>query len=114
MATLADSGRITNEVAAQEITRLTALWRGDTDQQDSLLSQLLTEEQIAGIDLFDRLQLEAVIAICRRSSSLSEAGRQLFAVSRAARDSQNDSDRLRKFLARFGLVWRTIKNQGDD
>ncbi|MGK3296033.1 hypothetical protein ACSLNR_30165, partial [Escherichia coli] len=34
------------------------------------------------IDLFDRMQLEHVIAICRQAKSLSAAGRQLFDVSR--------------------------------
>lgn len=34
---------------------------------------------------------------------LSEAGRALFSASRARRTSANDADRLRKYLARFGL-----------
>ncbi|MEZ5973670.1 MAG: hypothetical protein R3E96_02160 [Planctomycetota bacterium] len=34
---------------------------------------------------------------------MAAAGRELFAVSRAHRSSQNDGDRLRKFLGRFGL-----------
>lgn len=60
---------------------------------------------IERLDEFDQLQLSAVIRVCRECHSLSEAGRRLFAVSREARSSVNDADRLRKFLARFGLAW---------
>ena len=59
----------------------------------------------AGLDLFDRFQLANVIAVCREHRSLSEAGRRLFAVSRLAKASSNDADRLKKYLARFGLSW---------
>ncbi|WP_066799492.1 hypothetical protein [Sphingomonas soli] len=44
----------------------------------------------------------------RRSRSLSEAGRALFAASRARRTSANDADRLRKYLAKFGLEWAQL------
>lgn len=60
---------------------------------------LLDEE----IDPFDRVQLAHVVAVCRRSKSLSEAGRELFAVSRRKRAVTNDADRLKKYLAKFGL-----------
>jgi transcriptional regulatory protein RtcR len=52
------------------------------------------------IDLFDQRQLETVLEVCR-SASLSEAGRELFAVSRLKKANPNDADRLRKSL-RFG------------
>lgn len=38
----------------------------------------------------------------------AKAGRQLFAASRSKRTSTNDADRLRKYLARFGLSWETV------
>ena len=50
-------------------------------------------------------------AICRRSRSLSEAGRSLFSASRARRASANDADRLRKYLQRYDLSWAQL--QGD-
>ncbi|MFP3702164.1 sigma 54-dependent transcriptional regulator, partial [Burkholderia sp. SIMBA_013] len=59
----------------------------------------------AELDLFDRAQLERVLDVCRVSASLSEAGRTLFAVSRQNKKQPNDADRLRKYLARFGLDW---------
>ena len=40
-----------------------------------------------------------------RPARLSEAGRHLFAVSRTKKKSRNDADRLRKYLARFGMSW---------
>jgi transcriptional regulatory protein RtcR len=61
-----------------------------------------------GIDLFDRVQLAAVVSVCRESRSMSEAGRKLFAASRAKRSSVNDSDRLRKYLGKFGLSWEDL------
>ena len=62
------------------------------------------------LDPFDRVQLALVVETCRTSRSLSEAGRALFAASRARRSSSNDADRLRKYLARFGLDWGRLAN----
>ena len=36
-------------------------------------------------------------------------GRALFAASRGRRASTNDADRLRKYLARFGLGWADVR-----
>ncbi len=105
MATLADGGRITEAVAREEIDRLRAAW---SPARDDMLSAFLTVDQIETLDLFDRLQLEAVIGICRRSASVADAGRKLFAATRQKRSTVNDSDRLRKYLARFGLDWGRI------
>jgi|GEM_PF-6884743 len=60
------------------------------------------------LDLFDRLQLQAVIGICRQSRTLSEAGRKLFNRSRTQRAIANDADRLRKYLQKFGLNWDAV------
>jgi len=49
------------------------------------------------------VQLAEVVRVCRASRTLSEAGRTLFAASRARKGSTNDADRLRKYLKRFGL-----------
>ncbi len=97
MATFADSGRITLETVEDEINRLRYNWQ---ESRPSALPALLGAEA-ENIDLFDRLQLEHVIAICRQAKSLSAAGRQLFDVSRQGKASVNDADRLRKYLARF-------------
>lgn len=105
MATLAPSGRINRECVDEEIGRLRRLWRqgGESDALRELMGEALDE-----LDLFDRLQLREVVAVCRRCRSLSEAGRQLFAASRSKRASTNDADRLRKYLARYDLMWEVI------
>ena len=109
MATLAPSGRINEATAAEEIARLTAAWRRSGDDPDAgLLDQLLGSEKLDAIDLFDRAQLVSVIRVCRAAKSLSAAGRTLFAASRTAKTSTNDADRLKKYLARFGLSWDQV------
>ncbi|QIH08969.1 MULTISPECIES: RNA repair transcriptional activator RtcR [unclassified Pseudomonas] len=104
MATLADSGRIDEALAQEEIQRLRHAW-GLEQSEDELQPLLGTDMEL---DLFDRLQLKAVIAECRRADSLSDAGRRLFGVSRLGKANPNDADRLRKYLARFGLDWKQI------
>jgi len=109
MATLSSGGRITVELVEEEIKRLAYSWGDDGIGSVSRdLRGLLTEEQIAAIDHFDRVQLEQVVAACRRCRSLSEAGRLLFNNSRTRKASANDADRLRKYLSRFELTWDRI------
>jgi transcriptional regulatory protein RtcR len=54
------------------------------------------------------VQLADVVRVCRGSRSLSEAGRALYDVSRLQKRMPNDADRLRKYLARFGLTWDRV------
>jgi len=110
LATLAEGGRIDDDLVGQEIQRLRKLWAVDQEPLLTLVDGLFSPEQLAGLDLFDCLQLQAVLAVCQQCASLSEAGRRLFAVSRGQRSSANDADRLRKYLAKFGLDWVGIKN----
>jgi transcriptional regulatory protein RtcR len=111
MATFAEGGRITVETAREEIERLAHGWRprGAADR----LSSLLSAQALADIDEFDRLQLESVIAVCGQCDSLAEAGRRLFHVSRTKRSVVNDSDRLKKYLQRFGLDWAALRARTD-
>jgi len=105
MATLADGGRITQDGVREEIQRLQAAWQPqDNDDPEELLAADVSSR----LDLFDRLQLQAVVQVCRRSRSMAEAGRALFASSRNQRRTINDSDRLRKYLARFQLSWADV------
>ncbi len=109
MATLAPGGRITPDVVASEISRLSAAWKlGDISNHANLLAQFFSSEQINEIDLFDRAQLVEVIRVCKESRNIAEAGRALFQASREKKSSVNDSDRVRKYLARFGLDWRQV------
>ncbi|MCB1126605.1 MAG: RNA repair transcriptional activator RtcR, partial [Verrucomicrobiae bacterium] len=112
MATLSPGGRISRETLDEELEHLERQWaaapRGAPGEPD-LLAEVIGAERLNGIDLFDRLQLGAVIRVCQDSPSLSEAGRRLFAVSRARKSRVNDADRLRKYLVRFGLSWADTK-----
>ena len=75
---------------------------------EALMAALLDPEAINAMDLFDRLQLVAVLGVCATAGSMSEAGRALFQASRQARAVVNDADRLRKYLLRVGLSWDRI------
>lgn len=121
MATLAPQGRITTNIVNAEIERLESGWnmvsthstpRGSAASvSSSLVDETLSLRQAAELDLFDRMQLEGVLGICRHSRSLSEAGRRLFAESRKSKSQPNDADRLRKYLARYGLNWSAASGQ---
>lgn len=112
MATLAEGDRITPDVVREEIDRLTTAWdsSGTTPHPPGILENLLGRHETIELDLFDRITLEGVIDICRGSSSLADAGRHLFNRSRQKRSTSNDSDRLRKYLKKFGLDYHMIRN----
>lgn len=128
MATLAAGGRITRELVEEEILRLQARWqwadsgareasgahqhgRESAGSPDSLVARALGQERLRELDRFMLVQLEDVLRVCVESRSLSEAGRRLFAASRATKRSSNDADRLRKYLARFGLDWESASRR---
>jgi transcriptional regulatory protein RtcR len=115
LATLAPRGRVTAEQVAEETAQLSRRWQklsGDTATEtlaaQDLLANFFTADQLNEIDLIDQVQLAAVLQCCRKSRSLAEAGRQLYAASRKQRSQANDSDRVRKFLAKYGLTWEQI------
>ena len=109
MATLADGGRISKDVVDQEIELLKARWRGGgANVADVLLEEVLDRDVLREIDPFDRVQLAYVIGVCRKSRSMAEAGRELFAVSRGKKASSNDSHRLKRYLDRFGVGFEGV------
>lgn len=83
------------------------LWRHNAGAID--LARYLGDVRAAALDLFDSMQLESVIAVCRQSRTISDAGRKLYAVSRDAKAKPNDADRLKKYLAKFGLQWDQVQ-----
>jgi transcriptional regulatory protein RtcR len=111
MATLAAGGRITSDVVDDEIRHLRAAWRSIAggESPDAVLESTLPAESLDTIDPFDRVQLAEVIRVCRASQTLSDAGRRLFTASRSRKAAPNDADRLRKYLARFGLDWKALR-----
>ncbi|WP_394825062.1 RNA repair transcriptional activator RtcR [Pendulispora albinea] len=113
MATLSDGGRITEDIVAAEIEHLRARAQPPPPsgpRAGELTARILGAERAARLDRFDRVQLEDVLSVCERARSLSDAGRELFANSRTERTSVNDSDRLRKYLARFAIDFASLKD----
>lgn len=115
LCTLAGGGRVTADLVREEWGRLEESWQtlgGRATEKETddatLLGEVLGEERDT-LDLFDAAQLACVIRECRRARSLSEAGRALFASSRQAKKNVNDADRLRKYLAKFGLSWEAVQ-----
>jgi transcriptional regulatory protein RtcR len=114
MATLAPGGRITTAVVGDEIVRLRAAWAPALAMPEAaLVNRFVPDDAVAALDRFERVQLEDVLRVCCESRTLSEAGRRLFSVSRARRTTANDADRLRKYLARFGLTWADVRGSAD-
>lgn len=107
MATLAPKGRITRNEVDGEIARLRAAW-SNVGHVSSAQAAVLSESERSQIDPFDLAQLDYVLEVCRQSKTLSDAGRKLYAVSRTKRSVTNDADRLKKYLARFGLDWSRV------
>lgn len=125
LATLAQNGRISTALVEAEIERLRWQWKPALDARTGLLGlagsgtsagagddvglqALLGADAVQAMDVFDQLQLTAVLRVCRSAKTLSEAGRLLFQATRAQRAVVNDADRLRKYLARFDLDWERV------
>ncbi len=112
LGTLARGGRITRELVLEEIARLREAFalgpetRAE-DEPGDLLERVLPDA--SSLDRFDRVQLAEVIRVCAEVHTLSDAGRVLFAESRKKKGSVNDADRLRKYLARFGLSYAAVR-----
>lgn len=116
LCTLAEGGRISTDLVNAELQRLRWLWamspKAETGpglaNSSADLMGLLPTQTHSQLDLFDQLQLAAVVQICRTSRTLSEAGRTLFNRSREQRSVVNDADRLRKYLQKWGLRWDDV------
>ncbi len=113
MATLAEGGRINERLVKHEIQRLLNDWqiaqKPNIEQKTTVLLNALLGEKSQTLDLFDQLQLVQIIQICQTSSTLAEAGRKLFNISRIAKKNCNDSHRLRQYLKKFDLDFAMIK-----
>ena len=107
MATLSDGGRITTDLVEEEIARTQGAAPSCAIPTDSTdLAALLGDGYETRYDAIDLVQLAYVVSICRESETMSAAAKKLYAVSRLAKKSSNDSDRLSKYLARFGLKFK--------
>ncbi len=77
----------------------------------ALLSIYLDEQTLTDIDPFDAVQLAYVIEVCTNHKNQAAAGRYLYANSRDKLKSPNDSDRLRKYLMKFGLKFDELDQE---
>ncbi|THB68868.1 MAG: sigma 54-dependent transcriptional regulator, partial [Gammaproteobacteria bacterium] len=108
MATLAPGGRIDLKTVHTEIERLNKIWYHKKENRTHHLEDIHIIPK--DLDPFDQIQLSYAVNICKSSNSMAEAGRKLYAFSRKAKSTPNDSDRLRKYLQKFGISWEDIKN----
>ena len=123
MVTMADGGRIQPNDVDDEIARLLARWprmggAPCAEQEKAGTAPMalgephgLVAKVLPGVemDVFEQAQLEAVLRAVRETSSMAEAGRRLFAVSRTERKSVNDTARVRAALASRGLDYHAVK-----
>lgn len=117
MQSYALGGIINEELVEEEIARLRAVWHAPAPagvssvrEEGALLLRLMTSEQMEGMDLFDRVQLEYVLRICCECGTRTEAGRRLFGVSRRRKKRADDTTRLNKYLKAFGLSWEQVQS----
>lgn len=116
MSTLAPAGRIRVEEVNDEVTRLRDNWGAESpadaaSQDCAVIASMLGDDAAADLDLFEQAQLAAVIRVCKQHPTMAASGRTLFAQSRLRKASSNDADRLRKYLARFGLSWSDFRER---
>ena len=77
-------------------------------ERGDVLADILGNGYETKFDRFELAQLREVAAACRESRTAAEAGKRLFAVSRKAKKTSNDTDRLAKYLAKFGLSFKAL------
>ena len=111
MATLAPRGRIRTEEVEEEIRRLHESWHRPANKDRTVevsLSNFIDQTALDELDEFDQVQLRYVLGVCLKSQTISEAGREIFNRSREKRAVKNDADRLKKYLAKFGLEFSDL------
>ncbi len=118
MTTLAEDNVITITVVQEEILRLKSLWAlyvnksENAENTEAFLANFLDKNALLDMDKFEKIQLAGVINVCQvcksQGKNQAEVGRLLFSQSRQKLKSPNDSDRLRKFLLKFGLKFEDL------
>ncbi len=113
MSTLADGGRITEEVVNDEINRLKHDWSVTSQKWNpkAVTAKFLDAEMHAKLDLFEHIQLSGVIKVCENAKSMAEAGRMLFDQSREQKKSVNDSHRLKQLLGKYDLNFNQLMSK---
>ncbi|WP_226668397.1 RNA repair transcriptional activator RtcR [Microbulbifer aggregans] len=112
MATLSDGGRITEKIVDEEILRLNQKWQGSGGSAIRLrttIDDVLGSGSSDEMDFYDQLKLAALVEVCKQSSSMAEAGRKLFNISRLKKTSSNDSHRVKQLLSKYGINFESLK-----
>lgn len=114
LATLADGGRISAEDVSFEVAQLQTQWGASQSKssRDGAWIRALLKDRASTLDRLELVQLEEVLKVIAETDSMAEAGRVLFAQSRALKANPNDTDRIRKFLVRYGLTYAEVKQAG--
>lgn len=109
MATYSPQGVIKRDTVENEIQHLKKIWYFlKTETEFPYAKQLAPDYE--NLDLFDKFQLEGVLRVCANAPSKTAAGQTLFKNSRKEKSSRDDTTRLRKYLATFGIEWHSVKN----
>lgn len=114
MGTLADGGRITVAAVDEEINRLKQKWHSGLNirlSPSNSIEAILGENSTESMDYYDQLKLSSLIQVCQSSSSMAEAGRKLFNISRQKKTSNNDSHRIKQLLAKYNIKFDDIKTK---
>jgi transcriptional regulatory protein RtcR len=108
MATMAEGGRILLSDVADEI----AVMAGSSPADVGIAADTpLVAIALAGrqMDRYEAAQAEVVLRAVVETTSMADAGRILFAVSRESKKSTNDSHRVRTLLTGWGLEYKDVK-----
>lgn len=111
MAVLSDNGVITCNDVNKEFSYLYNKWQNtDEDKKDDYpAAKKILGNDFNNYDLFDIAQLECVLNICHNSKTMADAGRKLFSESIKRKKSNNNTDRLKKYLSTFNISWTDIR-----
>jgi len=116
MGVLSEGGRIGEANVAQEIERLKSDWSEAVRNSKPASSaadrveELIGAEQLATLDLYDRIVIDGIVDVCATSRSMAEAGRKLFNHSRTQKTSVNDSHRIKQILGKYNLRFQDLSD----
>ena len=67
---VAPGGRITKEVAQEEISRLKVLWStAETEINQKFLNEVIGADRAEQLDRFEKVQLADILKLCKESNS---------------------------------------------
>jgi transcriptional regulatory protein RtcR len=110
MAARAKDSRITFKEVNEIIANLSRVVETSGENVGEKLLELVPKEILESLDMFDRHQLVHVLGVCRNSPSIAAASRKLFDKSLSSNDGKNHTQRLSRYLDRYGVEFDNIRN----